>query len=51
MAPSFKLLAEIAPGRAAEGDQPVVGPTYRAAYAAEGLGHRSKTCFDLFKCV
>lgn len=49
MAPSFKLLAEIAPGRAAEGGQPAVGPTYRAAYAADGLDHSPKSCFDLFK--
>jgi len=50
MAPRFRLLQEIAPGRAAAGEQaPEVGPTYRAAYAADGLGHTPSTCYELFR--
>lgn len=51
MAQSFKHLKQIAPGRAAAGDKPEVGPTYRTAYAADGLDHVPATCYDLFKCV
>jgi len=45
----FKLLKEIAPGRPAQGDKPEVGPTYRSAYAADGLKDVPATCYDLFK--
>lgn len=51
MAAPPKLLVEVAPGRAASGEQLEVGPTYRVAYARDGI-HRPPgvdTCYDLFR--
>jgi hypothetical protein len=51
MSKIYQHLKQIAPGRAATGDQPEVGPTFRAAYAVDGLDHVPATCYDSFKCA
>jgi hypothetical protein len=50
--PKYKLLAEVVPGRPAAGaDKPEVGPTYRVAYAPDGIQMPEgvSTCYDIFK--